>query len=240
MTDSMTQLEEYLRFAPLIGISEPFKGGVTEYLYFVILAGGVETVAKPEDALPEGPRTIRSEAAAWVVARTLRWTDLMAATVLRGSGIPSMKTGKDINCSLQLAWPDFSEIDVWYEDYQDDDIWRAALFDVIVGQCDRKGHNWLALGGRYGKPRLKLLDNGFAFDAPHRSFRSTPYEKRENENIPERYLPALQRIIDGWDALSAELTELLAPGSRNAVPPVRDRTNHLLTVRRLEAVHVNR
>jgi hypothetical protein len=100
------------------------------------------------------------EAAAWTLGRCLGWPDLIAATVMRTITSPS--TGEEVETSVQVIWPDYLP-DAAVELFSDEDIWRAAVFDLLVCHSDRGGHNWLAVPQPSAVPRLKLIDHGYGF-----------------------------------------------------------------------------
>ena len=154
---------------------------------------------------------VRAEVAAWRVLRALEWTELMAATVLRRLAIDEQRL---VDASLQVAWPDYS----WCpspEVLDEDDILRAAVFDVVVGVTDRKDNNWLGVGPEGGPQRLKLIDHGHAFDFPGRAFASTFFELKEWEALDEKVVTALRRVGDDGPELG--LGELLSDAQIRAL-----------------------
>jgi hypothetical protein len=60
--------------------------------------------------------------------------------------------------SLQYWVEDASPSDATLKTYSSEDIWKAGLFDIIIGQTDRHSGNFLT---KLNKPIL--IDNGFAF-----------------------------------------------------------------------------
>jgi hypothetical protein len=159
--EGLDELEECLRTARILDVVAPGNIGGAHDKRLLILEGAVGVIAKPADASGEAPQMMRREVAAWVLARTLGWSDLLAATVLRH--IRSFSSGEQVEASIMIAWPNCQpDQDPGFDE---NDIWRAAVFDASIRQSDRAGHNWLcvpAVGGG-GTPKLKLIDHGYGF-----------------------------------------------------------------------------
>jgi hypothetical protein len=114
-----------------------------------------------------------------------------------------------------VIWPDYLP-DAATSVFNDDDLWRAALFDVLVAHTDRAGHNWLAVPGSGSASRLKLVDHGYAFGTSATAApSSTFYEERRGHEIPDEHrepvtdlaqrgedLPRLRALL-GADAVDA-------------------------------------
>jgi hypothetical protein len=113
----------------------------------------------------------------------------------------------------------FCEADV-EPGFADDDVWRAAVFDAVVAQTDRAGHNWLAVPAT-GSPQLKLTDHGYCLGPDASPPSSTFYAYKEGEAIPDPVLDALQRLLKNLAHL--DLHHLL-PGDRLAGIPTRARS----------------
>lgn len=187
-----------------------FQGHGAHPSLIVILEGGVGALAKPRDQEPIAGSADR-EAAAWLVAKALGWTDLMATTVLREIPRPN---GDTTWASVAALWP-MAQPDLDPSNFTDEEIWRAAVFDVVVAAADRVGHNWLGVPSPAsgGQPRLKLVDHGYGFSA--QPFASEFYNRKQGEEIPDELLADLSRFldegsIDGLDALleSARIDEM--------------------------------
>ena len=136
-------------------------GGGHPSKFMAVLAGGGRALGKAENASAEAPTMIQRERAAWLLARTLEWTDLVAATVLRHVEAPS----GPCMCSLQMIWPAYSP-GVAEDTFPEEDRWRAGIFDVLIKSSDRGGANWLGVPAdpSHGQQRLKLVDHGHAFE----------------------------------------------------------------------------
>lgn len=101
--EPVDNLEEYLLGVRILS-EFAYAGHGAHTSYFLVLEGGAAALAKPADEIADGTTMVRRERAAWVVAKLLKWSDLMAATVIRT--LRSYKTGLDTDASLQVIWPD--------------------------------------------------------------------------------------------------------------------------------------
>jgi hypothetical protein len=219
--DGLDELEHYLRTARILDVGAfpdpdiPAPGAHPSFRF--ILEGGVGALAKPAHTIGEGDAVVRYEAAAWVLARQLGWTDLVATSVLRGTDVfPGVE--EEVTTSLQILWPGF-ELDADMGQFSDEDIWRAAIFDVLVLHTDRT-HNWGAVPG-HGEKRLKLIDHGYAFrEWPGREFASSFANAKAGQEIPDDLAELLDDFLgraetdDGLEELLGEdvLEELVARG----------------------------
>lgn len=227
--DELDALERYLESGALIG-SWTFANPGQHRSYVLVLEGGVGTLAKPEDApgLPEATAMVRREVAAWRMARDLGWTDLVPAAGLRL--ITSPISGRDVYASLHVLVPN-SRPDV-DPGFPDGDIWRAAIFDAVIGQTDRSGHNWLAIpdpaGGAAVPSRLLLVDHGNTLRPGVYSPSSTFYTRKAGQPVPAEHLDALEELMN---LAPASLTALLPADELNGV---KERTLTLLNKRVLQ------
>jgi hypothetical protein len=213
MHDDITfdDLERFLTTSPILGTAA-FSHVTAHHSYRLTLSGGVAVMAKPADEIGDGEVLVGREAAAWAIARELGWGDLVAATVQRD--IPSFRSGDPVTASLQVIWPDVRP-DAPPELFGDEDVWRAAVFDVLVAHEDRGGHNWLLMpDSGAAEPTLKLIDHGYAFGQtfpPNSSF----FQMREGAELPDFCLTALQRLASHRH--SADLGRLLDAGALDGV-----------------------
>lgn len=192
----LDHVERYLREADVLDISTfEVASAHAHPTYRVILMGGVGTVAKPADKIADGVRLVGREVAAWVVTKALGWHDLIAVTVQRN--LPSRVTGAPVSVSLQVIWPDCLP-DAPTERFSEEDTWRAALFDAIVGQADRSGHNWLAVPASASEPRLKLIDHGYSFATGEGRPNSTFFDQHEGQWIPGQHLDAMRSFLTSF------------------------------------------
>jgi hypothetical protein len=175
--------------------------------YLVILEAGVGVLVKPEDALDDGPRMVRREVAAWVLARLLGWNDLLATTVLRE--VESFTSGSRISASVQVLWPN-NRPGVPVDELDERDTWRAGVFDALVFQSDRGGHNWLGVPRE--APQLKLIDHGYAFDQ-NRGFNSAFFNRHRGAAIPDALVGEVQRALERYER--TDLPSLLQYGELN-------------------------
>lgn len=205
--ESLDELEGYLRHANVLSVATfPLHGAHPSFR--VTLEGGVAVLAKPVDATPDAAKMVPREVAAWIVARALGWSDLLAATVLRE--VPGIRETESVAASLQVLWPDFQP-DAPLAVFRDDDVWRAAVFDVLIAQTDRSGHNWLAVPppGAEEESRLKLVDHGYAFDFEGRALASSFFAAKRGQPIPADVKATLARLVDEWPPPG--LADLLEP-----------------------------
>src|SRR6266567_3621702 len=72
----------------------------------------------------------------------------------------------------------------------------AAVFDYLIQQGDRDGHNWLVYLDDEGQPHLKLTDHGYAFGAPGRPLRSTFYTEHRGLAFDAQMRAALRGLQD--------------------------------------------
>jgi hypothetical protein len=130
------------------------------------------------------------------VAKEFGWADLVATTIIR---TVELEPGRRVESSLQVIWSDHAP-DADIAHFPDEDIWRAAVFDVLIDQSDRWGHNWLAVPapGGSGTPRLKLCDHGYAFDFPGRALQSTFSSAKNGQEIPPDVRDALSHLASSW------------------------------------------
>ena len=201
--DGLDDLERYLRSARILSATTFGQHGAHKS-FRLVLDGGVAVLAKPESTAPAdgGAAMVSYEAAACVVARDLTWTDLVATTVVRRV---DEVTGVEDSASVQVLWPEF-EPNADLGNFRDDDIWRAAIFDVVVLHADR-GQNWGGVPGE-GALRLKLVDHGYAFRAwPNRPFASSFETLKRGQRIPDEYLSDLRAFAQG--CRDSELPALL-------------------------------
>jgi len=214
-------LEEYLRTARILDVSAP-PGSGAHPSYRVTLEGGVSTLAKPAHKAPEeGAAMVRYEVAGWAVARDMGWGDLVATTVLRSTDqFPEVE--EDVETSLQVLWPQFTFMGDMAA-LSDDDVWRAAVLDVLSLHSDRGGNNWGTVP-HFGAPRLKLIDHGYAFRAwPNRPFASAFADARKDQEIPEEHTESLSAFLDTehpqlqHDLLEPEVFEELLERGRSLV-----------------------
>lgn len=187
-------LETYLRHArfDVEDIFETVIGGAHGGKVKLILHGGVAVIVKPEDGTSDKALAVPREEAGWVTARNLGLPTLVACTVQRKISLE----GQSVNAAVQVLWPDATpDSAASVHDFSDDQVLNAAVFDVISNHTDHS-HNFSAAPSQAGVPRLRLYDNGYAFDFPGRSFSSAFYEEAKDRDIPEEMLGGIARFID--------------------------------------------
>ena len=207
----------YLSTAHILSVSRfPAHGAHPSYL--AILEGGVGTLAKPENEVGDGPAMVRREVACWIITREMGWLDLIATTVLREIDTPMGRCA----ASLQVIWPDVLP-DASPNTFDDNDRWRAAVFDAVIAHTDRSGHNWLAVPAQANPPSLKLVDHGYCLGPGIVRPSSTFFDEKEGQVIPEEPRDALRRLRARLPA--SDIGDLI---SMEAVDGVVDRAEHLL------------
>ena len=194
MTQHLDALETYLRDAPLLYAFAPqvHGGGGHGGKFAAVLDGGVAVFCKPASGVGDAGRAARNEVAAWIVARQLGWTEMMAATILRSLRSPA--GGNEEEMALQILWPG-SDFTPDPSGFTDEEIWKAALFDYLIFHSDRTNNNWLGVppaalpfpGPVAGhRQQLKLIDHGYAFNYPGRDYLSSSFvERRRGATIPD-------------------------------------------------------
>jgi hypothetical protein len=199
--DGLDELENYLRTARILDVGAFPDPGIPQpgahQSFRFILEGGVSALAKPAHTIGDGESVVRYEAAAWVVARLVGWTDLVATTVLRHTdAFPDLDD--EVATSLQVIWA-AAELDADMGQFSDEDVWRAAIFDVLVLHTDRT-HNWLAVPG-HGETRLRLIDHGYAFrEWQGREFSSSFANAKAGQEVPDELLEQLEGFLGRAEA----------------------------------------
>lgn len=204
-------------------------GGGHQAKYSVALSGGQVCLAKaaPPGDLNQLAQT-RHEVAAWELLKALGWADLGATTVLREIDLAGVGL---VPAALQTAWP--SEMCVNAPDIScmpSEVTFRAAIFDYVILNSDRGGHNWLGLDDGAGAVRLKLFDHGHCFGLHGGEVSSNFVSKHMGDPLADADRTALRhartsglpRVIphvaaDAVEALTARMDKLLEsermPGS---------------------------
>jgi hypothetical protein len=173
-----------IRYAPTItgGGGHPGKFGAA-------LDGGVSLLIKP--LCQQHPSGL-AEVAAWKVASMLGWNDLMPITVLRPMLCPIHDQVELVAAQVHIPMnddhPDISHFD-------DDDIWRAAIFDRIIWQTDRGGSNYLGLPRGEAVQKLILVDNGLAFGVNQSPMNSIFTSARLGADIPMKFARDIEEFM---------------------------------------------
>jgi|GEM_PF-4087942 len=217
--EGLDELETYLTTAEVLTWGEAVMEGGHPEKHRIILAGGVQVMAKP--GFDQHEDTVKREVAGWHVAKHVGFTGLVAATVLRE--VPRLSTGEPVLSSVQVTWPDGRQWLTPIDQFTEEETWRAAVFDAIVAHTDHRGNNWFGVPdpttGR--QPHLRLVDTGNAFtgNQPSSSF----YERHIDEELPTDVTDGLQRLLEDWPV---ELEDLLAATDADRI---RSRAEELLT-----------
>ncbi len=174
----------------------------------LVLHGGQPVIAK---YAPPGNAVVfqqaHNEVAAWTILRHLRWTDLGATTVWRRIDVPGVG---EVEAAVQTLFlenlmsmaPDVSTLDAG-------DTWRAALFDHLILNVDRGGHNYAALPIAGGSQRLKLFDHGHGFGIHGAAVQSVFVARHAGEPTPGRHRQVLEQLAasDVAEDLTAHLAD---------------------------------
>lgn len=181
--------DEHLRRARVLHarIPENIGGGGHPDKMMLILEGGATVLAKlgTNDALLADAKR---EVAAVIVARTLRWADLVPATVLRE--IPDPSTGERVPAAISVWWQDSEWL---YEGPLDHaQTLRAAAFDALVAHQDRNKNNWLVAPSTEDR-RLVLIDHGRAFGRDGSwNINSHWFQQHTGQTMPDEIRNALR------------------------------------------------
>ena len=201
--------ERHLLTAPIeivrsfIITSDPGGGHPTKRT--LLLSGGQTVVAK---CAPPGDlnqlQQAKHEVAAWKLLRLLGWQDLGATTVLRTFEDPVLGM---VTAALQTAWPsEMFDAAPAPASLPQDQTFRAAIFDFLILNCDRGGHNWFGLKTDCAVGRLKLFDHGHCFGLHAAQVSSTFVAHHAGQDLPDDCRQALRGLTS--DRL-AELRGLL-------------------------------
>lgn len=120
----------------------------------------------------------------------LGWTDLVAVTVQRQI---ELVAGQPINAAIQVLWPDPAPEPQSIDQFDDDDVLRAAIFDVVVEHGDHS-HNWTSAPGPPARARLRLYDNAYAFGS--HPFQSAFYDQKQGQPIPSPVISLLKGFLE--------------------------------------------
>lgn len=191
--DELRDVEDDLRNGRVEHVSEALTAlpGAHQGKRKVRLASGRECIAKPAGGIADWPLAAQCEAAAWTLARWLELWGLVPVTVLRELKLPD---GATELAALQV-WLNAYDADRW-EDFPEEELDWAGVFDYLIQQTDRDGHNWLVWRDRQARPHLMLPDNGYAFGAPNRAFSSQFSRARSGWPLSDEMLAALHRVKD--------------------------------------------
>ncbi len=212
----LEELEGYLRAATILTWGDPVLPGGHPDKHRILLAGGVQVMAKPGHEEPWAS-VVRREAAGWLVAKAFGFVGLVAATVLRD--VPRRSTGDDVLSSVQVTWPDGHDWCTVLKKLFEDEVWEAAVFDAVVAHADHNNNNWLGVPGPppeddEAKTHLRLVDTGNAFDLGGGSANSTFYEHHHRDHLPDEINEAIHRFVEHD---TSELANLLGEAEAERV-----------------------
>ena len=127
------------------------------------------------------------ERAAYLISVTLGW-DMVPHSVI--------KAYKNEVGSLQDWVSNTTKSDKTLEKYAPEYVWKAGLFDIIIGNCDRHSGNWLTI-----KDKPILIDHGYsmpvAADGSPRSVILSRFAyKIWGQKIPQQLLPDIAILKD--------------------------------------------
>jgi hypothetical protein len=125
----------------------------------VTLHGGVEAFWKRGDVDPPGLAGVRREVAAYELASILGWHDLLQVTVLRREMTEAGTRVEVAAIELLAEGVD----DLAPTAFPRTQVERAGVFDAVIANIDRMGHNWRGLPDGAGGFQLKLYDHELAF-----------------------------------------------------------------------------
>ncbi|MGH9056789.1 MAG: hypothetical protein ACRDYY_13165 [Acidimicrobiales bacterium] len=125
----------------------------------VTLEGGLEAFWKRGDVDPPGLAGVRKEVAAYELALVLGWDELLQVTARRHE---RSDDGKAVEVASIELLPEGAD-DLAPGQFERSDTERAGVFDALIANTDRRGHNWRGLRSPNGGYRLKLYDHELAF-----------------------------------------------------------------------------
>jgi len=125
----------------------------------VTLQGGVEAFWKRGDVDPPGLAGVRREVAAYELASILGWHNLLQVTVLRRE---MTEAGAQVEAAAIELLAEGVD-DLAPTAFPRTQVERAGVFDAVIANIDRMGHNWRGLPDGEGGFQLKLYDHELAF-----------------------------------------------------------------------------
>lgn len=164
MTEEQPSIESVLATAPVeTQINVGIAGGTrsSAAIQTVELQGGLKAFFKRGDIDPPGLIGVRREVAAFRVAQLLGHPELLPVTALRTVPVTG---GPPTEVAAQELFVDRQESPAT-STFRQEQIAQAGVFDAIVANSDRGGHNWLAVPSASG-PMIKLIDHELAFQDP--------------------------------------------------------------------------
>jgi hypothetical protein len=201
--EGLDELERYLQTASILTWGEVVPEGGHPEKHRVVLAGGVQVMAKPGHDQFEG--VARREAAGWQIAKHLGFSGLVACTVLRQ--VPRLSTGDGVLSSVQVTWPDGREWVTPIDRFEAEEIWQAAVFDAVVAHTDHNGNNWFGVPhpSTGVQPHLRLVDTGNAFGIGGATPNSSFYQHLVDEELPDDMMKGLRQLSENRPHEIAEL-----------------------------------
>ncbi len=214
------------RFRPLVT-----GGGGHQDCFGVTLVGGVTCYVKPDNGTQESYTAVTNEVAAWETVKLLEWSHLIAPTVLRRD-IVSPITNTATTSSLQVFWA-YAQPAPVVTSLSTLEVEQAGTFDYLIAHSDRPDNsNYLGVTSRTstsgGQVRLKLIDNGFAFDYPNRSPNSVFVNAVRGRTLDHATVTAVEQLI-----CSAESSPLPALLSGDAYANLMARAETLVLLRQI-------
>lgn len=205
----LDHLRRYLTRAGVVAYQVAPDGGGHPNKFGAVLTGGISVIVKPIAAGDAGSdRMARNEVAASVLAEALGWGDLVACTVLREIPDPSRAV---VSASVQVVWANAgdpaNETAPARPLFSAYDAERAGVFDHLIGQFDRHGHNWLGIADAQGKMQLRLVDHGHSFGHPQEGVQSEWTDALKGQTLSAEVLKAVQ----GLDSSTAGALRPLLP-----------------------------
>ena len=208
--DTLADLEASMRGAAIVAHLSPEPGGgghgVPKEKFE--LEGGIHVMAKPENGSEESRKKVQREEAAWLIAKLLGCSDLVAPTVQRV--VPT--TRGEVNAALILVWQDMTPLgQPPVNQFSEDDQLLVALFDTVINHNDRSGNNWGA--AKTGKQRPRLFDHGNAFGMGN--LNSDFVRAHADEQLTDDLVRRLRTLLEWCQA--GKLTPALPAGEADDV-----------------------
>lgn len=189
-SSSLEDYEQRLREGHIEEVVVPTIAGAHPDKCHVRLSTGETMICKPAPPDPSGLRYAKNEVAAFRLLRDLGWADLIAVTVWRSVDVPGRGP---VMSACQPLW-EGAEDNTPVAQLAATDTTRAAVFDHLICQADRGGHNWLSVLGPTGRS-LKLYDHAYAFETHGLNAASDFTRLHAGQPLTDEVRSALERLV---------------------------------------------
>ena len=194
------------RFRPLVT-----GGGGHQDCFGVTLVGGVTCYVKPDNGTQESYTAVTNEVAAWETVKLLEWSHRFHPRCCAETSSHQSPTPRRLHrCRSFWAYAQPAPVVTSLSTLE---VEQAGTFDYLIAHSDRPDNsNYLGVTSRTstsgGQVRLKLIDNGFAFDYPNRSPNSVFVNAVRGRTLDHATVTAVEQLI--CSAESSPLPALLS------------------------------